>query len=119
MASAVLTRQALQDLVAHGAANDKRLVGAARSRRLIDHPPRTPHETEVLPKILAELREAAEWDPMPETAPTPGLETPLMHGASDRTVRRSIVRQFSLGRVHNAEALESSPLPALRVRRDA
>jgi hypothetical protein len=73
----------------------------------------------VLPEILAELREAAEWDAMPETAPTPALEQPLMHGTSYRAVRSSIVRQFSPGRVHDAEELESSPLPALRVRRDA
>jgi len=41
----------------------------------------------------------------------------LMDGASDRAVRRSIVRQFSPGPVQDAESLESSPLPALRVRR--
>jgi hypothetical protein len=73
----------------------------------------------VLPEIPAELREAAEWNAVPETASTPAFEHSLIDGASDRAVRRSIVRQFSPGRVHDAESLESSPLPALRVRRYA
>jgi hypothetical protein len=52
-------------------------------------------------------------------ASTPAFEHSLIDGASDRAVRRSIVRQFSPGGVHDAESLESSPLPALRVRRYA
>jgi hypothetical protein len=52
-------------------------------------------------------------------ASTPAFEHSLIDGASDRVVRRSIVRQLSPGGVHDAESLESSPLPALRVRRYA
>jgi hypothetical protein len=73
----------------------------------------------VLPQILPELGEAAEWDAVPETASTPALEHSLMDGESDRAVRGSIVLQFWPGRVHDAESLESSCRPALRVCRDA
>jgi hypothetical protein len=73
----------------------------------------------MLPQVLAELREAAEWDQVPETASAPALEQTFTHGARDGAVRGSIVRQFPPGSVHDAESLEARSPPALSVSRDA
>jgi len=91
----------------------------ALARRAVDDPLRAMDEAQVLRQVLAKFGEAAERYEMQEAAATPAHEQSLAHHARDRAIRRPVVRQLYPGGLHDSEALESPPLPALRVRRNA
>jgi len=76
-------------------------------------------ETQVLEEVAPELRQAVEWDPVPETTTTLALEQPVPHNVRDRAIRPSIGGELEPVRPHNAEALEAPDFPALRVGEDA
>ena len=113
------TAQRFEKLVADGTADDELVVRMALARRGVDDPLRAMHEAKMLPQVLAELSEIAEWYAMPETARSPALEQSIAHYARDYVVGRSIVRELQPGGLYDSEALESPRLPALRVRLNA
>src|SRR5439155_21350211 len=110
------TAQRFEKLVADGTADDELVVRMALARRGVDDPLRAMHEAKMLPQVLAELSEVAEWYAMPETARTPALEQSIAHYARDCVVGRSVVGELQPGGLYDSEALESPRLPALRVR---
>jgi hypothetical protein len=91
----------------------------APARRLVDDPRRAVHEAQVLAEIRAEIRQAVEWDPVPETAATPAPEQALAHHSGDRTIRRLIVGELDAVRPHSSEHLKTSRPATLDVRRDS
>jgi len=66
----------------------------ALAHRGVDDPLRAMHEAKMLPQVLAELSEVAEWDAMPETARTPALEQSIAHHARDGAIGRSVIRKL-------------------------
>ena len=76
-------------------------------------------EAQVLGEVLAELGQAIERDPVPETTTTLALEQSVAHNARDRTIRPSIGGELEPVRPHYPEALEAVNFPALAVREDA
>jgi hypothetical protein len=88
------TAQRFEKLVADGTADDELLVRMTLSRRGVDDPLRAMYEAQVLPKVLAELSEVAEWNEMPEAAATPALEQSLAHHPRDRAIRSTVVRDL-------------------------
>jgi len=80
------TVQRFEELVADGAADDELVVRMALTRRAVDDPLRAMHEALMLPQVLAELSEVAEWYAMPETAATPALEQSFAHHVRDRAI---------------------------------
>jgi hypothetical protein len=76
----------LEELEAHGATDDELIVRVALARRLVHEPGRAVHEAQVLAEVLDEIRQAVEWDAVPETAATPAPEQALAHHSGDRTI---------------------------------
>jgi hypothetical protein len=62
---------ALEDLEANSATNDKRIVRVAPTCRLGGDPRRAPDEAQVLPEVLPECGQALERNEMPEAAAAP------------------------------------------------
>jgi hypothetical protein len=54
--------------------------------RLVDDPVRAVHETQVLPEVVAEVKQALEWDAVPEAAVALAPEQALAHHPRDRTI---------------------------------
>src|SRR5882672_5577508 len=75
--SSALTWSRLEELVAHGPADDELFVRIASPRRHVDDPVRAPHEAQVFPEVLSEGGEAGERDAVPEAAATSALEESL------------------------------------------
>jgi hypothetical protein len=113
------TGEPIQDLVTNRTADDETIVRMAPSSRGIDNPTRAVHESKVLRQVVAELSQAVERDPVPETAGTPASEQSLTLYQGNRTVGRSIACHLDAIGLHHAEQLEASSLAPLRVSIDA
>jgi hypothetical protein len=62
------------------------IVRVTPARRLVDDPVRAVHETQVLLEVTAQVRQALEWDAVPEAAVALAPEQSLAHHPRDRTI---------------------------------